>query len=167
MNLFFIDSNPYLAALWHGDKHVTKMILETAQMLSTAHHVCYGDSVNPLFYKPTHSNHPCSKWIRENTANYNWAWRLLDGLCMEFRIRRYKEHATKQLLYPLKTCPDIPVAKNYTMPALAMPDEFKTDDPVESYRNYYRHKFSLGIVSYNWSKNRDLPVWIHLSEKEG
>lgn len=175
MNIFYLDQDPYVAARWHGDKHVSKMIIETAQMLSTAHHVLskeydangkpFSHKANKLgLYKPTHINHPCSKWIRENSANYDWAWKLFEGLCSEFYIRRAKIHATERLLDTLKIKPDITYALKYTTPALAMPDEFKTDNPVESYRRYYKYKFLKGIVTYEWSEQRKAPAWLKKGE---
>lgn len=37
MNIFVLHSNPNKAARWHADKHVIKMLLESVQMLYTAH----------------------------------------------------------------------------------------------------------------------------------
>ena len=161
MNIFYLDHDPHIAAKWHGDKHVSKMTIETAQMLSTAHHVLAGESASEIgIYKPTHINHPCSIWVRENSSNYQWAFELLDGLCREFHVRRGKLHATQRLLPILSQRPSaIPIAE-LGFPALAMPDEFKTDCPVESYRRYYRSKFDAGIVSYNWSEERTHPWWL-------
>ena len=158
MNIFFLHDNPRLAAKWHGDKHCVKMVIETAQMLSTAHHQS-GGCIDGL-YKQTHVNHPCSVWVRENRQNYGWAWQLLDGLCAEFRLRRGKTHATERLLGLLERKPDIPYASEITTPALAMPDEFKSSCPVASYRRYYRQKFLDGIVGYGWSEQRSEPDWL-------
>ena len=163
MNIFFLHENPRIAAEWHGDKHVSKMLLETAQMLSTSHHVQgFGHSE---LYKPTHINHPCSLWVRENKRNYHWTWNLLCALCYEFEIRRGKKHATERLVIPLSYQPDLPFATDRTPPALAMPDEFKTACPVESYRRYYQQKFLDGIVCYNWSDERTEPDWILKHER--
>ena len=160
MNIFYLDINPFTAAKYHGDRHVCKMILESAQMLSAAHHVLSPENDNSHLYKPTHTNHPCSLWVRKNSANYEWTWELLEALCYEFRIRRGKKHATERLLPPLSTLPYIPIATQHTLPALAMPDEFKSDDPVTAYRRYYRQKFREGVVCYNWSDERSEPSWL-------
>jgi hypothetical protein len=79
MNIFFLSEDPYEAARMQVDKHVVKMILESAQLLSTAHRILDGDDqgVLPdfetrLFYRATHKNHPSAKWIRESVENYNW-----------------------------------------------------------------------------------------------
>ena len=43
MNIFYISECPVQAAEWMVDKHVVKMILESAQLLSTAHRVLDGE----------------------------------------------------------------------------------------------------------------------------
>ena len=43
MNIFYLHENPEICAEYHCDKHVVKMILETAQMLSTAHRIIDGE----------------------------------------------------------------------------------------------------------------------------
>lgn len=68
MNIFILDTNPKIAAQYHVDKHVVKMILETAQLLCSAHWL--NGSEAP--YKLTHKNHPCAIWTRECVENYNW-----------------------------------------------------------------------------------------------
>ena len=56
MNIFYLDKDPYKAASHFYDKHKVKMILESAQILCTAHHV-YGNS-DDVPYKQAHLNHP-------------------------------------------------------------------------------------------------------------
>ena len=68
MNIFILDKDPKTAAEYHCDKHVIKMILETAQMLCTAH----WETGSQAPYRATHKNHPCTKWTRLNTSNYKW-----------------------------------------------------------------------------------------------
>jgi hypothetical protein len=69
MNIFFLDENPTLSAKYHVDKHVVKMILETAQLLCSVHHVT--DQVtDQVPYKLSHKNHPCAIWARESLSNY-------------------------------------------------------------------------------------------------
>ena len=67
MNIFFLDENPQLNAQYHCDKHVVKMILETAQLLCSVHHMC--DEVD-VPYKLAHKNNPCSIWCRKSLTNY-------------------------------------------------------------------------------------------------
>lgn len=154
MNIFYLDPNPILAAQYHNDKHCVKMILETAQLLCTAHHVLDGPKEG--LYKCTHKNHPCSIWVRESKANYNWTYQLFVSLSQEYKYRYGKDHKSfKQLGDILSIAPTNIPSGNMTNPALAMPDHFKHQDPVQSYRNYYcGDKARLA----NWTK-RDTPQW--------
>jgi phage-related protein len=78
MNIFILDKDPKKIAMYHNDKHVVKMIVETAQLLCTAHHVSGTNGDIP--YRKTHQNHPCSIWARESIENYNWLLTLLKEL---------------------------------------------------------------------------------------
>lgn len=42
MNIFYLSHDVNECAMWHVDKHVVKMILETCQLLSTAHRLVDG-----------------------------------------------------------------------------------------------------------------------------
>ena len=140
MNIFYLHKNPERAAEMHCDKHVVKMILETAQLMSTAHRFLDGDRYadkNGL-YKLTHKNHPTAIWVRKSKENYMWTWNLLDALLQEYTKRYNKHHATGRLHEPLFKCPDnIEHNLSFSDPPLCMPEEYKTDDAIESYRNYY------------------------------
>jgi len=137
MNIFVLDKNPSIAAQMHCDKHVPKMILETAQMLSTAHHV-YDTPQAPLVYKQAHLNHPCTIWVRESVDNYAWTYELFRELNNEFVARRGKIHLSwVKLSDHLAHTPSLPLC-GLTPFAQAMPDEYKREDAVEAYRAYYR-----------------------------
>jgi len=140
MNIFILDKVPEVAASYHCDKHVPKMIVETAQLLSTAHHVLDEDDVMPGIYKTAHKNHPCSIWARESTQNYRWLHRLGEGLIDEYH-RRYgfKQHKTMPIMDLLKTAPKNSLNKGLTPFAQAMPDEYKHENAVTAYRTYYLH----------------------------
>ena len=136
MNIFVLHTDPLIAAQMHCDKHCVKMILETAQMLSTAHHV-YETPEADKVYKKAHLNHPCTKWIRESKANYRWAFDLYFELLTEFRVRRGKSHKSAELMYDLFKVPEDMPDVGLTPFAQAMPDEYKRSCPVEAYRAYY------------------------------
>jgi hypothetical protein len=157
MNIFVLDNDPYQAAQYHCDKHVVKMILETAQLLCTAHRELDGDdNVDPDLYRKTHKNHPSAKWVRESNNNYNWTWCLLDGLCKEYTLRYGKTHLTEtKLLNKLQQLPhNIHIGYKTTQPQ-CMPDEYKGDNTVDAYRKYY-----IGAKSNfaKW-KNTPRPEW--------
>ena len=107
MNIFYLHDDPIYCAQMHCDKHVVKMILEYAQLLSTAHHEIDGTPSIDC-YKPTHKNHPSAIWARNSRNNYRWLWWLLYGLQDEYTYRYGKVHATqfKSIVDNLKNPPN-------------------------------------------------------------
>jgi hypothetical protein len=140
MNIFALDKNPRIAASYHLDKHVPKMIVETAQMLSTAHHIIDGQDAIAGIYKEAHVNHPCSIWARESTENYRWLHDLGMGLIEEYHLRYgNKVHKTESVMEILKSAPKRIVPWGLSMFAQAMPDQYKDEwDGVKAYRAFYR-----------------------------
>ena len=145
MNIFFLDEDPKMCAQAHCDKHVVKMILEYAQMMSTAHRVLDPPSnlIKPM-YKPTHKNHPSAVWVRESDANYQWTHDLWFWLCKEYWWRYDKIHKTWEKLYNKLSHIPLNISNGGTTPPpLCMPDEYKIDtgnpvqDTIDSYRKYY------------------------------
>ena len=103
MNIFYLHSDPQLCAEMHCDKHVCKMIVEYAQLLSTAHRVLDGEmyiddssgrkikrwkhpdyNFEANLYKASFVNHPSAVWVRESPWNYNWLEVLWYSLCDEY-----------------------------------------------------------------------------------
>lgn len=161
MNIFFLDKDPKLCSQYHCDKHLVKMVLETAQLLSTAHRVLDKDNLDEYrdsnLYKETHTNHPCSKWLRVSTGNYQWLYQLFVELNREYTHRYGKEHLSGlKLLGVLYFCPDNLSMGELTPPALAMPDIYKVEDPVQSYRSYYIAEKQT-LLTYT---KRIKPYWI-------
>lgn len=138
MNIFVLDRDPVKAAKMQCDKHVVKMTLESTQMLSNA----YPETIAP--YGRTHYNHPCSKWVRSSLANYLWLIKHALALCDEYEYRYVRVHECRKVILWCERMLDKMVPYTFKMPydaltefVLAMPDEFKCEDPVESYRAYY------------------------------
>lgn len=177
MNIFALDTNPTWAAQYHCDKHLIKMILETAQLLSTAHRVLDGnlkvvksktnrnvkrwelqDDREFLLYSATHINHPSAVWCRQSIANYNWLVDMMDSLCKTYTRCFNKVHKCEAigLLRKLKTVPNNLKIGEFTMPTPAMPEYCKVDDVVQSYRNYYLNEKSR---MFSWT-NREIPNWL-------
>lgn len=151
MNIFFLSFDARKAAEHHCDKHVVKMILETAQLLYSAHWSQARLSLPQNAYKKTHVNHPCAIWTRESGANYRWLCELGLALCDEFTFRYGGVHRTRaHLLWLAANPPPLPEV-GVTEIRQAMPDEYKRPNVVEAYRTYYReNKLKLrGIVSYS------------------
>jgi hypothetical protein len=154
MNIFFLDEDVKKCAQYHVDKHVVKMILETAQLLCGVHHVTAHDTSH-VPYKLSHKNHPCSIWCRESLSNYLYLCELGLELCKEYTYRYGKRHKSQDVIEWCVTNKVKICDKGFTNPPKAMPDEYKVDDVVKSYRNYYRGAKSGFAV---W-KNRQVPEW--------
>lgn len=163
MNIFMLDEDPRRAAQAHCDKHVVKMVIETAQLLSTAHRVLDGDerADRLALYKATHHNHPSAVWVRECFESYSWALLLFHNLCDEYTHRYGRRHASERLLGPLgmfPACIPYGVVGSFRLADApqAMPDYCKIPgDPVSAYRHYYAtEKRHLG----QW-KRRAAPEW--------
>lgn len=157
MNIFILSLNPYLCAIYHNDKHVVKMILETAQMICVTHHLCSNHKINGL-YKRTKAfvNHPCTKWIRESVGNYIWIYILFRELCKEYTYRYNKIHSCeKRFMDIFNNIPELIPSGNMTIFSQAMFDDVKHKNPIIAYRNYYKkYKKSFCI----WTK-RNIPYW--------
>jgi len=143
MNIFYLDKNPKIAAQMMCDKHVVKMILESAQMLSTAHRVLDGDKYAEKMglYKLAHKNHPSTIWVRSSELNYRWLWEHYVALMNEYTYRYGKIHATSRLRDALdktpKNMPPIQLTDTFTDPPQCMPAYCKGDDTVKAYQTYY------------------------------
>lgn len=142
------------------------MIVESAQMLSTAHRVLghEGFCESHKLYRATHVNHPCSKWVRASAANYYWVHSLFEGLLNEYNTRYGaggKRHACARLHIPLLHLPDGMKVDNHfsvdwdSVPIVVAKDCLIPGDPVLSYREYYvQHKWHFA----KW-KNGSKPFW--------
>lgn len=156
MNIFYLSSDPVEAAQMQCDKHVNKMLLETAQMLCTAHRELDGDDVDPVLYRSTHKNHPSAVWVRSTNNNYNWAYCHMIALAKEYEFRYGRKHLTfTKLSRKLATPPsNIEVGYKYPPPQ-CMPDEYRQDNTVAAYRAFY-----IGDKPFaKWNKGRPAPDW--------
>jgi hypothetical protein len=191
MNIFFLHPNPRKAARWHLDKHVVKMILESVQMLYTAHWVlCYPELLTckspvavsclqktlaapPVFltaptsgYRPVHVHHPCTVWVRTTRGNYRWLALLALELCREFRFRYEHEHSCfihAKWLY--ENPPSALLGMNQTIAAIAMDPKYRINkNPVCCYRNFYRKSKveERGLGKYT---KRHEPHWLSGEKK--
>jgi hypothetical protein len=180
MNIFVVDHDPVVAAQSLCDKHVVKMIVETAQMASTVHRVMDGNQYievtannrkvkrwqhpnsqwDLLLCKAVMVNHPCTKWAFESLHNYNWLVHHGYALCKEYTHRYNKEHKMQKLyeniLYEIPHAFFTNDIDHRTEYAQAMPDKYKvTADAVAAYRQYYIHEKSRIA---KWT-HRETPLW--------
>jgi hypothetical protein len=154
MQVFILDKNPKKSARMLCDKHVVKMVLESAQILSTVHWL-QDTKYKTLIYKPTHVKHPCVIWANDSKKNYQWLLRHLIYLLKEYKYRYNKTHKTKRLLKHLKKIPTTLKNKKLTF-VLAMPEEYKQNDVVKAYREYYI-KEKKHFIKYT---KRKKPFWL-------
>lgn len=160
MNIFALSEDPIQSAQMQCDKHIVKMILESAQMLSTAHRVL--DNAGEPYYKIAHLNHPCTKWTRKTSGNYVWHYTHWSALCKEYTHRYNKVHLSQQKLeFALRRLPkNIRYSARTKFPC-CMPKEYKVHGTsgnaniIANYKLFYANKpFKL-----QWT-NRQQPDWI-------
>jgi hypothetical protein len=140
MNIFYLDQDPVKAATKLYNKHVVKMVLESAQLLCTAHLLLDGDEAN-VPYKSTHKNHPSAIWARESASNYAWLYDHMMAIGKEYTRRYGKNHLTiLKCESPLGNFPKNIKDIGLTPMPQCMPDEYKVPgDSVAAYWNYYKH----------------------------
>lgn len=165
MNLFILSLCFQDCARYMFDKHISKIILEACQMLCTAKRLLdtgFDDSVFPL-YKIAHKNHPVTIWMRQSYENYMWTIGLIEAMHDEWKFRydhpSTKQHKSFMVAMWLKENP--PSKEQFSQVgltpfAMAMPDMYKGEDPVESYRQYYQSPEKRKLASW---KKRETPDW--------
>ena len=179
MNIFVLDKDPHIAAQMHCDKHVPKMIVESAQMLSTAHRLLDGEEYmapsksgkrmvkhyrlseyDDVIYKAVHAKHPCTVWTMQSYDNYMWHYDLFKYLSWEFEYRFDKLHASwEKLRDVLANLPRNIRVGSLTPFAKAMkayPDLMEIADPVKAYQELYK---ADKIKFAKWEKGRPAPNW--------
>ena len=180
MNIFYLHEDPVQNAKWHIDKHIVKMPIEYAQLMSTAHRLLDGemylgktaigrnikrwrlhDEREDILYKASHINHPSAIWVRESIENYFQMYKLYMAVLAEFTNRYGKIHgSSKPSIALIRPPSNIPMVKGTQLPQ-CMPEICKVkNNPILAYRNYY-------IVEKNsfasW-KNREIPEWFQTKD---
>jgi hypothetical protein len=176
VNIFYLHETPKTCAEMHCDRHVLKMIIEYAQLMSTAHRVLDGEEYYALsangrkikrwrmsdskyengLMKASHVHHPSNVWVRQSRHNYMWLNQMWNYLLLEYTHRYGKRHACAdrmEVLYAWpENIPDVP----FTPPTPAMPDECKiANNSLASYHKYYIEK---KVRFARWT-NREAPLW--------
>lgn len=166
MNIFYTDACPAKSAQALCDKHVVKMPLESAQMLSTAWRKALSQQFTKTevdqwceshgYYKIAHPNHPSTLWVMHSESHYNWLFRHYVALCLEYQYRYNRVHKSFGLFDQLKDCPTNILDRGFTQPPTCMPDEYKiSKDSTKCYKAYLRN------AKAHFSKwtARDQPDW--------
>ena len=184
MNIFYLHKDPVKSAKMHCDKHVCKMIIEYAQMLSTAHRMLDGSeyisqkltgrrlkrwkhpnsNMEAVLYKASHINHPSAQWVRESAIQYQYMYDMFVALCDEYTYRYGKVHMTdsklRELLNELPR--NIPLG-DWRQPPQAMPDDVKTECSLEAYHKYYQ-VYKSGFAKWT---NRPVPNFMQFQAHAG
>ncbi|MFC4990176.1 hypothetical protein [Saliphagus infecundisoli] len=153
MNVFWLDEDPRLAARYHCDEHVNKLLLEAAQVLCTAARENGADA--DFLYAPTHTGHPVTRCASESRANWLRLRAHAEALNAEF-VERYdkdSDHASWEVIARIDDAGiDFPGEEPTARPQ-AMPDEYRREgDTVSAYRAYYA------------GEKADWATWAHTEE---
>jgi hypothetical protein len=158
MNVFALSKDPAKAARWHMTRHLIKMPLEYAQLLSTASHLVG----KPQGYRPTHKGHPSTKWVCSSVENWRWLRELALELGAHYQQVYGRRHKSTIIVDGLKVppLPRVPVSPV----DLAMYDwvKYRVKEPstwpaaVSAYRTYYR---SCKLHIAEWPAERYVPSW--------
>ena len=153
MNIFALDKCPIKSAQLQHDKHVVKMVLESAQMLCSA----FDREKFDVPYKWAHYNHPCTVWSRTNQSNFGWLSLHGFALAKEYTHRYGKIHKSQAVI---EWCMD--KAKEINLPEheitpfqQCMPEEYKNQDSVQAYKDYY---IGTKLNSNPKWTNREIPT---------
>ena len=182
MNIFYLHNDPKTCAEWHVDAHVSKMLVEYAQLMSTAHRVLDGvqytglskngrkvqrwklsDNYENIIYKACHVNHPSGVWTRQSKSHYLWLYNLWVELHQEFVYRYGHPHSSYTLLHEILATPPTNIPNTpFVEPPQAMkqfPQCMVEGDSIKAYRNFYREA-KKGFAKW---KNREVPYWYEYS----
>jgi hypothetical protein len=183
MNIFYLHTDTKECAKQHLDKHVVKMILEYAQLLSTAHRLLDGteyegrtvngtrkamrwllnDERETGLYMASHMKHPSGIWCRETSENYTWLYSLWRDLMREYTFRYGRHHVAEKLIPYLDNMPNNIKSGKITVMPQCMPDQYKVPgNSIQAYHNYYigdKQRFAV------WT-NRPIPEWYVTAYRE-
>ena len=151
MNIFYLHKTPTVSVKMHCDKHVVKMVIEYAQLLSTAHRMLDGtqwidassgrrikrwrldnSNMDGVLYKASHINHPSAIWVRQNNSQYQYMYNMFENLCEEYTYRYGKIHMTDSKLRELlvDSPKNIPIG-SFQEPPQCMPDYCKQSNSLD------------------------------------
>lgn len=161
MNIFATHKDPYKSAMWLDDVRANKMILESAQMLSTV--IRKATKVDHPIYKATHQNHPCTIWAGVSRENFDW---LCDH--MEALLSRKPRHKSK---FVLDYARDWVNNSHFGFTGLTEfancarnldkgVDYSHIKSVTKAYRLYMNDRWKLDTIQVSWSTGQK-PRWIN------
>lgn len=182
MNIFVLDKDPKIAASYHCDSHVNKMILESCQMLGSVFYILQGISTvkdsnklnkNIVFkdlpkfdknnnwkpFGPGYLNHPCTIWVSQSLNNYKYLISLVKELCVIYKNKSNKSHSWESIVTWFEN--NIPKFKNTELTdfVMAMPKSLQSKDVVKSYQLFYALKTVIHKIPVRFTKN-EKPYWL-------
>ena len=149
MNIFVTHPDPMLSAMFLDDKRVIKMVLESAQLLSTA--MIQLGGCGP--YKPCYINHPCSIWTRDCRHNYNWLYFHFVYLCEQYTDRYGKIHKCEQYVNTFGEF-------TQHVPYKLMPKPFANCTPFKRTEVHLAYRLTL---RRKWRRDVRTPTWYGLT----
>lgn len=147
MNIFVLDPNPLIAASYHCDQHLHKMILESAQMLSTAAHIHF-PHLKPYIYAPAYQNHPCTVWVSSSYNHMVWVCSLATAL-EEIRLSSgNNRHSSMDVIDAIyNNVPNLTPVISEFAEAMYPHIKIRTDlTTVQKYQLYYRKKHAQWVL---------------------
>jgi hypothetical protein len=160
MNIFILSENPIQAARDQCNKHVVKMILESAQLLVTAF------PAGTTEYKHTHFNHPCGKWVRSSVTNFKWLLLHAIELCEEYTRRYGRTHKSESLIYNLIDLKPALPNVGLTPFVRAIKEPWKTQTASMSIVDAYQHYYVGDKARFaRWAPRAKAPNWWPFEEK--
>lgn len=162
MNIFAFDEDPWVSALWLDDVRKNKMILEAAQMLSTA--VRFNDPFTTLpVYKSSYVNHPCTKWVRQSKDNFGWCLEWMKSLGKQkgsphksmSLVPLFEHYYDEGKFKAVEQTPFANCARN-----LSRGVDFSGEpDTCLAYRKYICERWKENNIKLTWT-NGEKPTWL-------
>lgn len=146
--IYFLDENPKLSASFLADKYISPLLCNSCTALSAVLSHEGFDIPQKVGYR-----HPLVNWALESKDNFEWLVSYAQGLSEVFKSRRGKIHRTTLKLYDLPNL-ELPSLGITPFPQM-IPDKYKSDEPIKSYRNYYSNE-KAKTTDYTNSK---IPYW--------
>jgi hypothetical protein len=161
MNIFATSPCPRESAQALDNARLSKMLVETAQILSTVLH--HQGVVSQDLYKPTHQHHPCTLWAGANIVNFSWLMSHGLHLYKEYKYRYgAKNHKSGEFLLKLTFyCMQnsVPIVRDPQPLDFANSSLLKEEpDTHEAYRLTMIEKWSNDKRKPSWGM-RGAPEW--------
>ena len=162
VNFFYLDKDPIKCAKYYCNKHILKIPIEIAQILSKIHY----ELKSKIDYSKIYQNSTVVKntlgpycWIKESLDNYYWATQLGLELINEYKFRYNKiEHKTECILqYLYENPPNLPKNGETKFIGTNKYDMFQyiSNDPIICARYNYAE---MKCITDKWNKDGP-PDW--------